>query len=108
MNEGPQPLRVRYVGTADRRILTQTDLSGEPGGDWRSLIWTQGSEIDYDYWLDLAGDNEARAREVLKLHQHEFQLTGVGSEEFWDNGDEGEEEFVIEAPAEETASDTEK
>jgi len=97
--EEPETLRVRYKGTADRRVLTRGDLSGVPGdesGD--SLNWTPGSDIDWETVVEFAAGDEERARTVLRSQQHEFELVGPGSEEFWIVDDE--EEFNIGGPEE--------
>ena len=90
------PLRVRYTGSANERTISRSDLSGEGQGGWQILLWTPGAEIDYKYWLEMAG-SEDRARAVLKAHKHEFDLVGAGADEFWAS-DEAEE-FSVEGPA---------
>jgi len=78
--EAPEasPLRVRYNGTANQRILSRSDLSGEPATDTATAAWSPGSDVAWDWFVELAG-SEARARYVLGQHGHEFELIGDGS-----------------------------
>lgn len=79
VEETEDVLRVRYNGTANQRIMSGRDISGT-GDHSRTLVWTPGSEIDYKWFLELAGSEE-QARAVLKAHSHEFELVGPGAED---------------------------
>ena len=93
VDEAPEVLRVRYTGTADQRVLTRRDLSGNTADISASaFVFRPGDEVPWAEWLDLAGDKD-RARSVLFAHMHEFQLVGPGSEEVTDSPDN--EEFDI-------------
>lgn len=69
-------LCVVYKGTADTRVLSRRDLSGNVEDSANDvLVWKPGAEIDFLSWLDYAGSEE-RALEVLQKHSHEFELIG--------------------------------
>lgn len=89
-----EALRVRYTGTSNERKITRSEMSGQAATDTASASWTPGSDVAWSWFLELAGSEE-RAREVLRLHSHEFVIVGPGSEEFWLESGGGEEEFSI-------------
>lgn len=89
-------LAVVYNGTADKRILTRRDLSGDPEATTMDILaWVPGSEIDFASWREFAGSDE-RALEMLQKQQHEFALLGPGAADFAASLEE--EEFVFEEP----------
>lgn len=98
--EDGDTLRVRYSGFANVRTFTRQDLSGTASNDAVSLTFAPGSEVPYEWWLEMAGSDD-RAKEVLRAHAHEFSVVGPGADEFWAEDDGGEEEFSIEGPVKE-------
>jgi hypothetical protein len=89
MVEPEEVARVRYVGSSNQRILTRADLSGVASADLVELGWSHGSEVPWAWWVELAGSEE-RARDVLRMQAHEFQLFGMELPE-----PEAKEEFTI-------------
>lgn len=89
-----QVLSVRYKGTANQRILMQSDLSGltTTSPQW-GVVLTPGAELPFELWEQMAASPE-RARSVLSLHSHEFELVGPGADEYWTEND-GEVEFDV-------------
>lgn len=79
---GNEPLRVRYTGTANQRVLTRRDLAGKAAGNLaRALVFEPGDEVLWPEWVEVAGSEE-RGREVLAAQRHEFELLGEKPEDF--------------------------
>lgn len=71
--------RVKYTGSANVRMLTRQDLSGEVGGDDVAMLWAPGTSQPWAWFCEMAGSEE-RAREVIRMQAHEFELLGVEPE----------------------------
>lgn len=95
--DATQELRVRYNGTSDQRILMEADVSGKATTSPQTgVVMTPGSELPMAQFMAMAGDDEARAKTVLRLHSHEFEVVGDGAEDFWvESEDVGEDEFSV-------------